>query len=99
MAELDLPAKLTVSPDGNLAGATGRYVKKLQDLDGVYRNQTAFAELVESLGGEHEVYWVNSQDHGAHEVQRERTPKAQCQCHGQIYRRPGVDEEDCSESP
>lgn len=67
MAELDLPAKLTVSPDGNLAGATGRYVKKLQDLEGVYRNQTAFAELVESLGGEHEVYWVNSQDHGAHE--------------------------------
>lgn len=66
MPELDLPAKLTVSPDGALDGRSGTYTKHLADMAGVYRDAAAYDGALDERGGESLVYRVESQDHGAH---------------------------------
>ncbi len=44
-------------PDGTLGNRTGRYEKRLADLDGLYRDEAAFAQAV-AEGGERIVYAV-----------------------------------------
>ncbi len=53
------PLQATVTPlTGELRGASGRYQKRLHELDGLYRDQTAFAALAAARGEEiaYEVY-------------------------------------------
>jgi glucose-6-phosphate isomerase, archaeal len=53
------PVQAVVNPfTGELAGASRRYQKRLRDLDGLYRDQSAFASLAASRGEEvaYEVY-------------------------------------------
>lgn len=66
MPHLDLPAQLTISPDGALEGRTGTYTKHLKDMAGVYRDTAAYEAAIASRGGEDLVYTVESQDHGSH---------------------------------
>jgi glucose-6-phosphate isomerase, archaeal len=49
--ELREPASFTVGvPEGQLAGASGRYVKRLCDLEGLYGNASAFDEALQRNG-------------------------------------------------
>ena len=52
------PVKLTMhARDGVLSGRTGRYEKRLADLDGLYRDKESFERARENDTGE-PVYWV-----------------------------------------
>ncbi|WP_298747018.1 glucose-6-phosphate isomerase family protein [uncultured Serinicoccus sp.] len=55
------PARLTVATDGRLAGATGSYTKRLGDMEGVYRDRTAYAEQLAARGPDAVVYTVQEQ--------------------------------------
>lgn len=49
--DLREPAQCRVTIEsGRLAGATGRYEKRLSELAGLYEDEAAFAELIESSG-------------------------------------------------
>lgn len=55
------PSSHRVDPgDGELSGASGRYEKKLKDLEGLYADAAAFAAAV-GLQGENVVYQVTDQ--------------------------------------
>ncbi|MBW8723593.1 MAG: glucose-6-phosphate isomerase [Inquilinus limosus] len=56
--QLREPGRCVISvTDGSLSGATGRYVKRLADLSGLYGDAAAFAAAVEE-GGDRIVYEV-----------------------------------------
>lgn len=55
------PGVLSVATDGSLAGATGRYVKRLGDMAGVYRDTAAYEAQLAERGADTLVYTV--QDH------------------------------------
>ncbi|SDS15599.1 glucose-6-phosphate isomerase family protein [Microlunatus soli] len=57
--DLALPTRLTVATDGTLGGATRRYTKLLGDLDGVYRDNTAWQAAVAEQGAESIAYAVD----------------------------------------
>jgi glucose-6-phosphate isomerase len=52
------PARLTIV-DGGMIGGSDRYEKHLSDLDGLYRDESAFQTALESDTGD-PVYWVQS---------------------------------------
>jgi glucose-6-phosphate isomerase len=55
---VDVPTRLDITPDGLMIGATGRYEKRLGDLDGLYRDDDAFRALVDERGADALVYSV-----------------------------------------
>lgn len=65
MSESDSPAKLTISPAGGLSGNNGTYTKHLQDMADVYRDDESYRNALVELGGETQVYSVESQDYGS----------------------------------
>lgn len=66
VADIDSPAKLTVSPSGALTGNNGVYTKHLADMAGVYRDSAAYDAAISAEGGDALVYRVESQDYGPH---------------------------------
>jgi glucose-6-phosphate isomerase len=55
------PGTLTIGTGGAVRGATGTYTKTLGDLDGVYRDTSAYAAAVRARGAQTLVYRV--EDH------------------------------------
>ncbi len=53
------PAKLTISPDGPMEGATGGYDKRLGELAGVYLDEAAYQAAVAEQGADRLVYHVD----------------------------------------
>lgn len=52
------PGVLRIAPDGSMRGRSGGYDKRLGDLDGVYRDGSAYAAEVERRGADEVVYRV-----------------------------------------
>jgi glucose-6-phosphate isomerase len=64
-APLIAPSLLTIHGDGALTGHTSSYEKHLSDMTGVYADDEALAQLVQTLGGDTVVYTVESQQYEA----------------------------------
>ncbi|MDA3629002.1 cupin domain-containing protein [Saccharopolyspora sp. WRP15-2] len=52
------PGSLLVGTDGALTGRTSVYEKRLGDMGGVYRDESAYRDLLAELGPDHLVYRV-----------------------------------------
>ena len=52
------PGRLTVAPDGSMAGRSAGYRKHLGDMAGVYRDDAGYAARLAELGADHLVYSV-----------------------------------------
>ena len=55
------PSKLTVALDGAMTGATRHYTKQLGDLEGVYRDDSAWRAAVATHGADAVAYAVDDQ--------------------------------------
>ncbi len=63
MSGVTQPVKLQIDPAaGLLWGGDGRYEKRLGELDGVFQDDSAYAERVARRGADELVYWVESND-------------------------------------
>lgn len=60
---VDEPGDLLIGSDGTIGGATAGYTKRLGDMDGVYRDQDAYAAALAERGPDELVYTV--QEHKA----------------------------------
>lgn len=57
--DIDIPERLTISPDGTMEGAKRVYHKRWGELAGTYRDEAAYQETVERLGAEELAYYVH----------------------------------------